>query len=423
MEALALSPPEITARVREVGERFLAISEVVHVLRELQIDADRLRALDARALVGDNELRLLLHMAPTSAEYARTLARIEEVARSVEVELIAIDELVPSSTFRHLLYTTNVTPLLLLQYARLIARHFRADARHTERLTSLVLRMLTLPKLDGTRELRPRKDTEDALAYIVRESHAPDPVRQSALEFLAAAKERARALEKIDEIFGGGFYLDVLGYQVSLRDSMLDVEILRASAELSAMVWNRLVSLMKREGVSLADLYVRLGAVEDNVARVFLSLEPEEPQSIAHRFELRREREEIEKKQSIELLKPRHGMRLLVAAVVAIALGLGAGMMRRTSRNENEMVPVAQTVLAQISPVLESATTSKGEAMPILFAQVTPSKWTLMDADARRETAWRLAAALLRQKMSGALVYDGSVMVIQIAAGNVMFVQ
>lgn len=413
----------MTARVREVGERFLAISEVAHVLRELQIDADQLRAIDARALNAEDDLHLLLRMVPSSAEYARTLARIEEQARLAEVDLVMLDELVPSSTFRHLLYTHNVGPILLLQYARMIARHFRADARHTERLTTLVQRMLSLPKLDGTRELRPRGDTEGALAYIVRESHAPVPVRQSALEFLASAKDRIHTIEKIDEIFDGGFYLDVLGFQVSLRDAMLDVEILRASAELSAVLWNRLVWLMKREGVSLAELYVRLAKVEDNVARVFLSLEPEEPQSIVQRFEMRRVQEEIEKKQAVELLKPRHGLRLMVAAVVAIALGLGAGMMRRTSRNENEMVPVPVAALAQISPVLESATTSKGEAQPILFAQVTPSKWSLMDADSRRETAWRLAAAVQKQRMSGALVFDGSVMVIQIADGNVMFVQ
>src|SRR5262249_16945594 len=155
--------------------------------------------------------------------YARTLSRMEEQASDVEVAMLELDAAVPATAFRHVLHTANVGPVLLLQYARLIARHFNAEARHTERIEALIQRILALPKLDGSRELRSRADTQQALEYIVRESHATPSLKQAALEFIARGAERVAAIEKIDEVFDGGFYLDVLGYRVSLRDSLLDV--------------------------------------------------------------------------------------------------------------------------------------------------------------------------------------------------------
>jgi hypothetical protein len=422
-ELASTIPPEVVARVRELGDRFLAISEVLHLLRELDVDKERLRLTDTRALSADDDLKLLVRMQAGAPEYARTLARLEELAQQIEATLVELDENVPSATFRLVLSTAHVGPVLLLQYARMIARHFRATALHTERLQALVQKLLTLPKLDGAREIRPREDTEAALRYIVRESEAPASLRAAALEFFAAATVRIHAIQRLDEIFDGGFYLDILGYQVSLRESLVDAEILRAAVELNAALWNQLVGLMKLEGISLAQAYERMSSVEEQVAKIFLSLEPDEPSSIAQRFELRQTKEAAERQEAVKLLKPRHGLRVFAAVVLAIALGLGVGVLRRSSRNENELVALEAGALAALSPVLESGSASKGLAEPILFAQVQASKWVMMNDRERSQAASRLAVAIGKKNMGGALIFQGNAIVIQVSGGNVLFVQ
>lgn len=426
----------------------MAISEVSQLLAEVSGDAVKRRVLDAQASAAANELRAALKKNVRPAEQAAALARLEHVASGCEDILVELDAMVPTSVFRNLLESSRVGTMRLLQYARLIARYFRADVHHTERLDVLTQRLLSQPRQDAFRELRPRAGTDAALAYIVGKAKAPENIRRSALEFFAKATGRVNQLDRIQDVFGGGLYLDVLGYKVSIRESLLDAEILRASAELNAALANRLVTLMGREGVSPKAIAEQMAAVEAQVAQVFASPEGEDGATQVSRAPLPRrasvvegKNEKLERierpergpraekaeekpaKEQVELLRPQHGLRLMAGLALAIVLAFGAGMSRRGARNANELIPLSPVALAALSPVLESGAKTNGEAAPMLVAQVAPSKWLLMDRKARVSSTEQLAEELKKENIETALLYQGETVVAQVNEGRVLFAQ
>jgi hypothetical protein len=420
---------QIAQRIRALGDRFLAISEVSQILGNVGRETAKRRVLDAQAVAADAELKCILKKGARAAEMLEAIERLERVATGCEELLIEIDATVSTTLFRNVLESSRVGTVRLLQYARLIARYFRADVHHTERLDVLTQRLLTQPRVDTVRELRPRAGTDAALTYIAGGAKAPEAIRKSALEFFQKAAVRVASIEAVDGLFTGGFYLDVLGYKVSIRESMLDAEILRASAELNAALANRLVTLMQNEGVSPKEIAERMAAVETQVAEIFDSAEMDEaanePSNAASKPPATPQKTAPAPTRAapVVLLKPQHGARLLASLLVAVVLALGIGAFRRSSGNANELIPLDEAAVAALSPVLESAARSRGQASPLLIGEVAPAKWLLMDAAERQSSAALLAKELQKQNIEDALLYQGPSIVVQVNGGRVLFAQ
>jgi hypothetical protein len=111
---------------------------------------------------------------------------------------------------------------------------------------------------------------------------------------------------------------------------------------------------------------------------------------------------------------------LVFAAIAAVALLVGN--VRRSARNENDLVPATKVELNAISMELEDGSFSYGEDEPVFIGRLL-SSWTALSRDRQLKAAAGIRDGLAARNISTASIYSGEALVIQIARGKVLFVE
>lgn len=420
-------------RVAELEDRVRVCEDAVGVLRRAGLHLDRVAIAEDSRYSLSRELARAKQRDGAGGVARATLDRFEAEIESAEKTLVAVDGLVSMDLFRRVFApprdgsgaAPQVDPQVVLHYARLLARHFDGVPKRTQRIDFLVQRLLAGEHAGGGVAVRPRKEVESKLWYLVHHSHADSTVRAAAVAFFRGAIERLGEIELLDELFESGFSLDVAGYKVALRESLLDPDILYVCAELNAAMQNRISALMELEGAAESTVRPRFEAVRASINEIFSGEgeAQEKPAEISRRFERKREAAKSAAEEYRSNTKLGLGVRIAmaIAAVFVVAIVLGVG--RRSVRNENELVPAGNEAIAKVSRYLESGSFSRGSSETVFVGKLSTGAWQSMDHGQREGVAKSIAFALSAENVLSALVYCDKTVAVHVMEGHVLYVE
>lgn len=423
---------------RSVAKMLMALDEAANAERPDQPPAKLVKDPDTVLASAPNTLLELLE--------AR-LAPIED-------KLLALDDGVSREDFRRRVMSGKHPRKLLARYGRLLASRRLPAGPRRDRFEWLATHLLTARDEAGVLVAISKESALPVLQHLIGGlQHRPDPKElHEAVAYLKEAREKLREFTSHEEFFDSGYFLDVHGYRVSVRDQLLNPDFLYLSAALNADIENVLngwiaeleklhkANQLTREGSPRERIMALLHEQEEAVDNIFgvRRRRPPEVQSIAvaKAEEAQRRRQAEKRQQRRARRKARTQRRLLpdlgfdsqtlgFAALVLVILGAGAYIAWSTGAVGAPTIEyIEDDHLASVSPVLARGL-FKGEASEkTLEGAVLDKVWEELSPTDKQEAAERLGRLLAKRDVREARVtrvYDGTP-VITIRDGLVVYV-
>jgi hypothetical protein len=395
-------PAAATDRI-SLEERLLAIDAAIAFLHPL---TERNRPALDEVRAGLGQIR---------AASSQGSAALEAAAAAAEAAILKVDAQVPTSSFR-LASLAALPPAQVARYAGLLGRHAAGSLQRLDRVELLVTRLCTREEPGGAWALLSRAEVDDLLRLAGR---GPAGNSARAVSFFAAASQRAATLAAVNDAFESGLYLDTRGYKISLKEERLAPDALYAAASFNIAFQRRVHELQSAEGVAEPALAGRFRNAEEQIELLFGKTVLgglEEPPPPAH--------EERARTAPIVLLERRRvPLRTwLRAGGIAFAVA-GAVLVFARGRGDGKLVEIPKAELSRFSPLLESASLSKGPDS-FLLGRIPAGRWMLLSRSERRMAASDLRNRLMRRKIGAAVVFrDDDVLAIQIEQGRVLAVE
>lgn len=374
-------------------------------------------------------------------ELERSLSRIEE-------RLLALDEYVPEQAFRARINKDRHPPKLLLRYARLLgSRRFNVGFRR-DRFEFLATELLTVKGAEGRLRLLPRDKAKAVLQQIlVGLPQASDETeRAAAVAHLRETLERLGTIDTHEDFFESGFFLDVHGYKVSMREQATNPEFLYLSVALNVEIQNRIegwiasvermqkTNQLTQDGPPREFLYAQLRAQEESVQSVFGGFRrPKERQATgtqARAQEAKIPAKEPRKKQKKATTKPSRGSELAevmrdemvktVAATIVAVIAFSYVLYSTGALSSADSGPkyFTEQEMHDLSPLLVRALVLHKDT---LVGMVGAQRWYALDAHGREDAADKLAKKLAVMGVKEANVVCGKQPAITIDVGVVTF--
>jgi hypothetical protein len=173
---------------------------------------------------------------------AADLDRIDRPLTLLEDLAVQADASVPRDVFRERAFSGKHNRKTLTRYGRLLAsRRFSADRRR-DRFEYLVTHLLTQADAAGRLAMLPKEESRTVLQHLIGglPQLGAERDREDAITYLKDALTRLAEFPNDEAFFESGFFLDVHGYKVSMRDQLTSADFLYLSALLSARLHNRL---------------------------------------------------------------------------------------------------------------------------------------------------------------------------------------
>jgi hypothetical protein len=458
------SPEERKARL--IG-RLKTVRSAYKVLGFLDIlDEERKECLAAFA---EYETRLKA-LSQVTSEAARKdvvalhkalpLEGVDELDRAmtrIEDRLLAIDEYVPQDKFRARITKEKHAPKLLLRYARFLAcRRFNVGFRR-DRFEHLVNELLTVATSDGRWRLLPRDKARPVLLQILNglPPSGQDNDREAAVAYLRESLDRLAGIATHEEFFESGFFLDVHGYKISMREQATSPEFLYLSIAINVEIHNRIegwiaglerlhkTNQLTQEGPPRDFLVGQLRSQEEAVQGVFgsfrhpkerssqaiparaLAQEPGNKKGETKKVETKRARKKEEKEnlsgqEQLEKLASQQAAKFAVLTVViCLTFGyvlIGSGTVEV---NLGGGPAISHEQVMAMSPLLEFAiVTNDG----YLRGRVIENKWNSMDANQKRIAADALVRHMTELGLQNAELMSYKTPAINVELGVLTFV-
>jgi len=419
--AEAQSADDDPEEIIDAEDRAAAIADVLSIVRELGVQPEHVDLVERTLAVCRQSFEALGE--PGSEGYDDRVARHEESLSVSEETILNVDATVTMNDFRSWYERAPRPRELCLRYTRLVCKSRLAREAQKDRFEFLATRLLTKKTQEGRLEMLPRSVAAPVLEYILPVlAEIADHERSGAVMFFRDASLQLSSLHSLDDIFKGGFYLDVRGYKVALRDQLLDADILYAAVALNAAIFNRIEEMRELEARSKQSLVDMLGKEEEEVRKVFLrraSIAADERFEETRRF-LGKYRENVEKRSVTRTVNRRFMGRLLLAAGI---VGLGMVAAKLIFRSLNEISQMSESELERLSPVLESGGFSHGEHERTFIGRVESGRWMLLAPEERRAAAEELRARMARHDVRSAWITREGHQAIHIANGMVVSVE
>lgn len=429
-------------RRTRLASRLKTLRSAFKVVGYLDISDDERK--DALAMFAEYETRLKAAAGGAAAPAKQDLATLhkalskdalddlERVASRIEDKLLALDEYVPQDKFRARITKEKHAPKLILRYARLLAcRRFNVGYRR-DRFEHLIGELLTAHASDGRLRLLPREKARPVVLQILTGVPAGtgEADRDAAVAYLQESLERLASIATEDEFFDSGFFLDVHGYKISMRDQATSPEFLYLSIALDVEIHNRIeawiagiegsqkANQLSQGGSPREVVLAKLRAQEQAVQAVFsgyrhpkeratqsLGAKPPTPDAkdakdTAKKDAAKREaaKREATQKKARKAMSGADALRevmrqqtLRLATVVGLALVAGGSLLLSTgvvevSTSSDRMITEAERTT--LSPVIEYAALVDGGKS--LRGRVLERAWQPLNAREREHAAEQL---------------------------------
>ena len=444
-------PPDdaATARVRAVWDRFNILDNTHEILQAVGRGDSRLEELGTflapmRAVVAG-----LYERAMQGADVEAILHDTEREVTRIERTLVTVERSLPKRVFRRRFHPREHSWSALTRYAEFIARHHTSDHHGRERIEVVVTRLLQAGDAEDPNALIDREEAQPVLELIADGVEVSSELRCSAIEFFAGAEAKLAGLADLDEVFDGGFYVDLCGYKITLEEAVLDPDILYAATQLNLTVAAKLEALGAGQLPEAID--DRIAIAEARARKIFAdiveptvpdpnppgrrSTPPEAKDDEKKKKKKKKKKKDKWKQYRVKTKKNRDGKIIKVVtppassrakvtvAVVALALSfvLQAGLNALLA--ENRLVPIELETLHEMSAVLASGSFSEGDSATVMLAHVNPHDWSSLDSGERQAAADAVRDALLERGVRSALILKSQGIAFRIERGHVRFVQ
>jgi hypothetical protein len=414
-----LKPSEILARARRAAEGFRAASRVLELLARLLPEND-----DVTELIGlrdgmERGFNALTTIELSSAE--SEVLRLETELPGLEWKLETLDATIPMGWFRDHFEVSKESPVALADYAALLGRHIKDSSARLDRIQFLLTRLIALfvPPEEATRERRLALLAE-ALPHVA----VDESVRTAALAFFAEAGKRLAGVERLEALVDSGFFVDLVGYKLSLRQQLLDPDITTSAIELNGAI-SECLKRLASESSSGSDLGGHFAEVDRRIRETFQKLREDE-RPTQQRFErwlaqnaAKRARPAAPPPVAVPSLGrvPRVDRRVLLA-VAAVGLFAASPLLAPGAR----LTELSSAELARLSPVLTSGVVVPRAAPRSFVGRVDMARWKALPRSSRSGAAVSLAQALTARGLVSGTVMSEQEIVVRIEQGTVLLV-
>lgn len=355
------------------------------------------------------------------------LTALERDVVAFERSFEELDRKIPSRWFHSHAVVAGANAAGYTDYCRLLARYAGPDdVLRLERVRTIVERLTELvwPRAHATIDQR-----RDLAAHALPTSQVPhDVVRQAIAYFIGAAAKLER-FDSLDALIASDFLPESRFYVLSLRDKALDPTICMAIIDLDHAISEAVQRLAAGGPIPEAEIRAASRRMDDAVAKLrederatekgfeafqrrraaFKAKEAEKARALARAERRRKEREQWD---------PPKRQWPSVAAVIVLAIAV---WWRWPSGPNEEPLPADE--IAQLSPLLSSASLGGKKKANVLLARVEPQRWDKLDPSARRGAARELAIALNQRGLKNGTVFKGDSIAVEIREGEVFIVR
>ena len=416
----------VVGRARRASEQFRGQCRVLGLISPLvpnTAESEELEALSKTLEAGFNALVLLEGLPMEDA-----LRKLESGVQTLEQKLEALDGQIPMGWFREHFDASQASSVALADYATLLGRYAGVDPTRLDRIQFLLTRLVSffVSPEDDSPALR-----RQLLAEALPPPTLPATTREAVVAFCHDAIRRLGTFTRLKELIDSGFFVDVRGYKLSLRQQLLDPDVMTAVIELNeatSAALDRLAEAEQEQGQALEE---HLAEVDLRIKSIFKQLRVDESEK-TQKFEAwlkgsaddrasgrpPRKLRDAEFAMSIHANR-REDKRLLLGA---IALVLGLIMLFRFPHAE-KLHTLTPLECAELSPLVVSGAAAPEAAPRIFVGAIDKSRWVLMDMPARQDAALELARRVAEKGWVAATVMLEEQVVIQIEDGNVLVVQ
>lgn len=410
-------------RARRASEQFRGHCRVLGLISPLvpnTAEHEELESLSKSVEAGFNALVLLDGVTQDDA-----LRKLESSVQQLEQKLEGLDAQIPMGWFREHFDASQASSVALADYATLLGRYAGVDPSRLDRIQFLLTRLVSF-------FVSPEDDSPALRRQLLAEALPPPTLaagtREAVVAFCHDATRRLGSFTRLKELIDSGFFVDVRGYKLSLRQQLLDPDVMTAVIELNEATSATLDRLAEAEAAQGKALEEHLAEVDLRIKAIFKQVRVDESEK-TQRFEAwlkgSAEARASGKKRPTARdymaigANPREDRRLVLGAIALVLLLV---LLFRLP-TEQHLHTLSSAECVELSPLLVSGAVSPEKAPRILVGAVDKSRWALMDVPARREAALKLAEKVAARGWVAATVMLEEQVVMQIEAGNVLVVQ
>jgi hypothetical protein len=378
-----------------------------------------------------------------SGATSEQLDTVERLIGPIEDKLLALDELVEPEAFSAQLENRKHTKKAFARYGRLLASRRMQAGQRRSRFEAIATHLLTVITPSGQREPLPPERAKAALeALIGGMSRRVDAAElEESLQHLHEMLARLGRIASLDEFFDG-FFLDLQGYKVSMRDKLSSPEFVYLTTLVNARMANRVdawvaelernhdPALLTAEGAPRERTLRRLREQEDEVDDSFGA--KRRPRAQAARAEPAKpvppQKRSATKSKSASRFRPAlvvdRQLVMLLGALLAIAGASTFVAFKTGSVGKPVVVALNSQKLGAFSPLLVRGWLRGSGDDRLLDASVRPATWQNLEARKRSNAADRLMRNMAAKGVKRARITTlGGPTVIEIANGVVTRVQ
>ncbi len=412
---------KLCASVLEVAEAHGLATEVAEKYR-LRLASISERNTVREALKEYSKPRLKL-----DKELAQALAELEN-------ELQQHEKTIATSWLRNTFIRLELDSVTKAAYFANIVQRADLSPEWWERVTLLAMASATDASENGELRLMGVDDMVVLWDEILPESKLPAKTIGASVQFFQDAIGRLKELGSVDKLFSSGLYLDVVGYQISLREAFFRPEILYACVDFHTELANWLnfdENRILRKGHE-ADFT----KVFQDVRSIFRSQFQDDASAKRLRDRLRGA-EAAKARAAKKAAAPQYGKRqgakqgvsrsnriqlALVAGSIGCLLFVGIPLLREfMGERTRDLKGMSANSAAKIHPLLISA--SEGREASLLLGKVNGDKWVLLSVEEREGVANELGQAARMRSLQNVMLYNGDVMVLQIAESELRYLE
>jgi hypothetical protein len=416
---------QLVGRARRASAQFRAHSRVLALISPLipnTVEHEEMGALAKSLEAGFNALVLLDGRAMADA-----LTELEAGVEQLETKLEQLDSHIPMGWFREHFDPSQASSVALADYATLLGRH-ADDQPRLDRIQFLLTRLVSffLSPEDDSPALR-----RQLLAEALPPSTLAEGARAAVVAFCHDAARRLGTFTRLKELMDSGFFVDVRGYKLSLRQQLLDPDVMTAVIELNeatSLTLDRLAEA-EAEGVAGPALEQHLAEVDLRIKSIFKQLRVDESDK-TQKFEAwlkdsadgkpGRKRPRLTAEELMSIRPNRREDRRLLLGAIALVLVLVMIFRLPHAQKLHTLTPAE---CAELSPLVVSGAAAPENAPRIFIGAIDKGRWALMDGAGRQDAALELARHVQAKGWVAATVMLEEQVVIQIEDGNVLVVQ
>lgn len=416
----SFQPPDLGTPLARIHDRALCILDSINVFRTIGIadDDETLRMAATYYAACNKEFELLA--AENAAEDPAVLALVEEAVEVAELAVFKLDSTVPMDVFNKRFHDGLLPQSLMAHFARLLATRPLGTHGRRDRFEFLATRLLRRPLGLGAYVLANREEVGPLLGYLIPKDRrlSDAKIREAAVAYFEEVRERIFNIDRVDDIFESGLYLDIFGYKISLSDDILDPDIIYAAAAVNVTLSNRIFELVVKPDspVTMDEVREKFTTQEIEVRKIYEEAASGSTEHTLYLTRFNRERKKVRNDKEITLtFQPTLGARspgrrkiAFIVLWVFIAVG-GIYSYRLNFTTVYPKQEISTQELNQASPIIKHATTHTNDLGEISFlGELQPSVWDPMDQKEREKAIEEVRRWLVNRNYYDATFFIGN---------------